>query len=304
MPKATGAQAGVAYIEESVLGTTPATPSLIEVASTGFTPEITKDGAASADIRSDRMISDFRHGFLSATFGLNFTFKHGEFDAFLESALFGAWAANVLKAGTTRKSFSIEAGYKDISQYFLYTGCVVNNMTLSLSAEAAEVTGAFNMVGMNAVRSATSADADGWTPPGAKRAFDNFTGSILEDAAPIALITGLELSLENGISPARTLFQRSAADLFHGRSNLTGTVSAYFEDGALVDKFIDETPTSLQFTLEDPDGNTMQFLIPRVVYTGGSPPAVDGEGGLILSMPFQAVYDQTAQTNLQITRSV
>lgn len=301
MAFAKGSRAEVGYIAEVTLGTTPATPALVLVSMTGFKPELKKDGNASGDIRSDRQIVDYRHGRKSVSVGLDVSLKHGVYDDFLESALFGSWAANVLKCGTTQKGFSLEAAFRDIGRFHVYKGCIVNTFSMSVKPEG-EVTGSFNFVGLDMANAATSVDADTYTVPAVKRAFDGFTGSILEGGGAIASITGIDLSLENGLEAAKTLFTDSATEMFEGRSNLTGTVSAYFEDDAMLQKFIDETPSSIEFTLTDPDGNTLTFLLPRVIYTGGTP-GISGESGIVISLPFQATYDETEATNLKITRS-
>ena len=86
-----------------------------------------------------------------------------------------------------------------------------------------------------------------------------------------------------------------------GRSNLTGTVSAYFENATLLTKFIAETESSIEFTLGNGTTKSYTFLIPRIKYSGGDNPA-SGEGPIVISMPFQALYDSSEATNLKITR--
>lgn len=302
MALATGAQAEIGYIEEVTYGTTPATPEFVALPVTAITPEVAKEGFQSGDLRSDRQIADFRHGGKSTSLALPFELKHTEFDPLLESALFGTWTTNVLKAGTTRKSFSMEVGYTDISQYHLYTGLIVNSFNLSVSTDAT-VNGTFNLVGKDMTPSGTTADTtSGYTAVGPSRSFDSFSGVINEGGAGIAIVTAIELNVENGLTPAKVIGSTTVNDYFDGRCNVTGTVSAFFENATLLNKFLNETPSDLDFTLTDPDGATMQFEVPRIIYTGGSAP-VSGEAGITIAMPFQAVYDATEQTALKITRS-
>ena len=302
MALATGAQAEIAYIEEVTYGVTPATPELIALPVTAITPEVTKEGFQSGDLRSDRQIADFRHGGKATTLALPFELKHGEFDPLLESALFGTWATNVLKAGTTRKSFTMEVAYTDISQFHVFNGLIANSFALSVTTDAT-VTGTFNMVGLDMTPGVATIDnLGGYTPVGAKRSFDSFSGTIQEGGGAIAIVTAIELNLENGLTPAKIIGQDTPVDYFDGRCNVTGTLSAFFENATLLNKFLNETPSSLQFVLTDPDANTLTFDIPRIIYTGGSAP-VSGEAGITLAMPFQAIYDPTEQTALKITRS-
>lgn len=302
MPLATGAQAEIAYIEEVTYGVTPGTPELIALPVTGITPEVTKEGFQSGDLRSDRQIADFRHGGKATTLALPFELKHGEFDPLLESALFGAWAANVLKAGTTRKSFTMEVAYTDIAQFHAYNGLIVNSMALSISTDAT-VTGTFNLVGLDMTPAGATIDnLGGYTPVGAKRSFDSFSGVINEGGGAIAIVTAVELNIENGLTPAKIIGSDVPVDYFDGRCNVTGTLTAFFENGTLLAKFLNETPSDLDLTLTDPDGNTLQIEVPRIIYTGGSAP-VSGEAGITIALPFQAVYDSVEATALKLTRS-
>jgi hypothetical protein len=86
------------------------------------------------------------------------------------------------------------------------------------------------------------------------------------------------------------------------RSNLTGQVTAYFENSTLVEKFLNETESSINFTMPDGAGNAQKYIIPRIKYTGGQPD-VSGEGPITLTMPFQALLDGTTETNILIERT-
>lgn len=145
------------------------------------------------------------------------------------------------------------------------------------------------------VRPATAAASN---PP-----FDGFTGSIKEGGATIGVVTELELTLDNGMESSFVLMSDEAAEIPSGRSNLTGQIVVHVEDLALQQKFVGETPTSLEFTLTGPNGNSLKFELPSVKYTSGEAP-VDGEGPIMLTMPFQALRDDTEETNLKITRTV
>lgn len=301
MALATGAQAEVGMIAEITYGTTPATPELAEVPATGFSPEVVKEGFQSGDLRADRQIADFRHGGKSTNFNVDVEMKHGPYDDLLAGALFGAWAGNVLKASTIRNSFTLEAAYTDIAQYLAFVGCMVNQFTMSVSTDAT-VTGSFSMVGKDMTPGGATIDTSGQYTKTTKRSFDSFSGTVDEGGAGSTIITGVELSLDNGLQPARAIGDSTPQQYFDGRSNLTGTVNAFFESMALLNKFLDETQSSLSFVLTDPDSNTLTFDVPKIVYTGGSPP-VSGESGVVIALPFQAIYDSGEDTAFKITRS-
>jgi hypothetical protein len=127
---ASGSSAGVRYVPEVTYGTTPTTPSMVELRYTSCSMQLTKDSFQSAELRSDRQIFGFKQGNQRGGGDLAFEFSWKEFDPFLEAALFGKWNSNVLKASwdaeaTPAKSnpvssFSIERAFSDIAQYQVY----------------------------------------------------------------------------------------------------------------------------------------------------------------------------------------
>lgn len=306
MAFASGSQHGLRFVPESSWGATPSTPQTIYLRHTSCAIALSKDGFQSQELRSDRQISDFRHGVKRVQGDIGFELSYGEYDAFLEAALFGEFdyqedisADNVLKAGTVRKSFTIERAFLDITQFGVFTGCMVNSFSLSIPANNI-VTGSFGIVGKDGSYSGSALTAEP-TAAQTEAPFDSFTGAIKEGSSSIAIVTSLDINLENGLDPNLVIGSNTAAAITDGRSNVTGSVSAYFENLTLLNKFINETESSIEITL---GGETKKYdiNIPRIKYTGGDNP-VSGEGPIMLNLPFQALLCDTLKTNLQITRT-
>ena len=78
-------------------------------------------------------------------------------------------------------------------------------------------------------------------------------------------------------------------------------MTAYFEDTALIDKFINETASSMQFTLTDAAGNDYIFDLPNIKYNSGNP-EVGGPGAITVTLDFIALYDASTGSQLKITR--
>lgn len=290
----------VSYVTEVTPGTTPGTPSMKRFRNTGSGLNLSKNTAVSAEIRADRQISSMRHLQRSGGGPLNFELSHASFDDWLESALFGAWATDVLKAGVTPKYFSVERRFTDIAQYLVYTGCQVDTLNLSIPTEGM-VTGSMDIVSRNMTASGTSLGSP--TDVATTEPFSSDGGVITEGGGVIGIVTALELSLANGVAPNFAVGSNFARSNSWGRSNLTGTLTAYFENLALLNKFLNETESSLVVDLTDPDGNTLQISIPRLKYTGGEIPVDSFEGSTTISLPFQGLLDTATGTNLVITRS-
>ena len=105
MANASGSRQTVLYVPEQVRGTVPANPALKTARITSTTLALTKATMASAEIRSDRQISDFRHGIRSGSGDIATEISVGSHDDWLEAALGGTWSGTVngstLSAGLT-----------------------------------------------------------------------------------------------------------------------------------------------------------------------------------------------------------
>lgn len=300
MACAQGSRHEINYIQESTFGVTPATPVFKAFRNTGTTLELSKTSLVSNELRSDRQISDFRGGNKQVGGDISFELSADSFDDMLEAALGGTWTTDVLKAGTTQRSFTIERLFDDVTQYLRYTGMVASGFSLSVNPDAM-VEGSVSFVGKGQEVSQTIVTGATYSSAPTTLPFDSFSGTINEGGASIATVTGLEITLDNGSEASFVVGSAETPCIVDGRSNLAGTVTAQFRDEVLLNKFINETESSLEFTLTD-GTNSQTFLLPRIKYTGGSVPVSD-EGLVTISLPFQALYDETEASNITITRA-
>tara|TARA_R110001599_G_scaffold339851_1_gene559707 strand:- start:8527 stop:9444 length:918 start_codon:yes stop_codon:yes gene_type:complete len=299
-----GSRHSVAFIRESTFGTTPTTPTFQNVRSTSCNLGLTKNSSQSDELRQDRQIAHYKHGSQSVAGDLGFELSAATFDDFLESALGGTWVTDVLKAGVLRRSYTLERYFGDIQAsdkpWHRYLGCEINALNLSVPTEG-KVTGSFAFMGKDmTVNNALIAGAT-YTAATTKEVIDSFTGTVLEGGSTNGIVTEITLALQNGLAAKPVVGSKTTLQHSIGRSNLTGQVTVYFENASLLEKFINETVSTLQFTLTDGAGSSYTILIPKIKYTGAAL-NVSGEGPITLPMPFQALYDSSEGTNIKITR--
>ena len=228
--------------------------------------------------------------------------RNADYDAFLESAMLNAWSTDVLKVGVSPKFFSIEDYASDIDQARLFTGMSVSSMAVSLAPNQM-VTTTFGMVGKDMSISGTQKTqtaASGAAP------FDAYSGDVaignVGSRTAVAIVTGIDFTLNNSFSPTFVIGDSSAPSLEYGRAEIEGTFTAYFEDLALINRFLNETETELSVSVNDPTGtNAYTFLFPRIKINSADV-GVDGPTSRIINMSFVALYDSTQATNLKITR--
>jgi hypothetical protein len=299
MAFAIGSRHSVGYVAETVFGTTPGTPTMKRFRSTTPSLALNKDTFASGELREDRQVVDLRHGIRRGAGDIPFELVPAGHDDIIEMACFGTWASNVLKMGTTAKSATFERRFGDIGQYLQFPGGMVNTLAFSIPANGI-VTCTAGIISKDVIRSATPLAAN-LTDVSTKPAFDTFSGTLNEGGSAIALVTGLEFTLNNNLEPTFVVGSATSPEITAGRAVVTGTLSAHFSTAALLDKFINETESSLELTLDDPAGaQNLTISMPRIKYTGAGIPTV--ERGIVLSMPFQALRDPTAATNIVFTR--
>lgn len=300
---ANGAQHSMAYVAEVTYGTTPASPSFTPLSHTGTTLAITKDGIESEKLRGDRQVEDFRHGNKSVSGDISSELEYAAFDDVLEAVMCGTWATDVLKAGVTRRSFTIERKFADLDtpEWHRHTGCEFNTIGLSVSPNAM-VTATFGVVGQDLSIGTSALSGATYAADSTNKPFDSFTGSIQEGGSTIATVTALELNLENGIEPLFAIGSQTTQRPSIGKSRLTGTCTTYFDSKTLYEKFLNETESTMQLVLTDLDGNSYTIDLPRLKYNSGQPD-VSGEGAITIAMEFIGLYDSGEASQIKITRS-
>lgn len=303
-----GSRSGLAMAAEITYGTSPTTGYTFLPFGT-HNLELTKTLVEGNDIRPDRMPRWLRHGTRSVSGSINSQLRKGDFDGLFESLFMSTFSTNVLKVGNAQKYFSIEDQAVDgpagaTKQYRLFKGMAVSAFNMSLAVDQ-PVNARFDFVGRDMVQSATSIQAaapadDSDNPP-----FDSFNGAILEGGSSLAIVTAVDLTMSNDLSNAYVIGSNIASEPEYGMMTVTGTLTVRYTSDTLINKFLNETTTSLSIEIDDLTGaNPYTFLLPNIRYTGAAVPIANTKGRLV-TLPFTALYDETAgvTTNIQLTRT-
>lgn len=308
MPFAQGSRTRLSYIPEVDFATTPS-GDFTEIPFVTHNLNISKERVTSASIQSDRMPRHDRHGNTQAGGDINVELLAGDYDAFLESLMFSTWdaspvaAPDELKVGTTLKSFTIEDYMADIDQARLFTGMAVSQASFSLAPNQM-VNTTFSFVGSTG---SITQEQRTITAASTNQPFDAYAGSLdVGDTGgalnEVTAITSIDFTVNNGLNPTFVIGSASTPQLEYGRAEVEGTITAYFEDQTLYNRFLNETETSLQVDIQDPGAtNTYTFFFPKVKFNGGDAP-VENPQSRMITIPFVALYDTTANSNFVIYR--
>ena len=303
MAFAQGSRSSLAYIAETAFGTTPASPTFAKLPFNTHSIDLSKDRVEGNEIQSDRMTRVDRHGNKQAGGSVEVDLRKADFDEFIESAFFSSFSTDVIKVGTTPKYFTIEDAAEDISQFRKFTGMAVSGMSVSIAPNQM-VSTTFDMVGKDMTQAATTASTGG-TPTAASsnQPFDSYSGTISDGGSSISIVTSIDFSIQNSLAPTFVVGSDAAQSLEYGRAVVEGTMTVYYEDATLINKFLNETESTIEVSVDDPTGsNSYTFLFPRVKYNGASVPVQNPQSRLI-TMPFVGLYDATEGTNIKLTRT-
>ena len=209
--------------------------------------------------------------------------------------------------GTTRKSFQIEKLFSDLSplQYQRFSGMRVGSMDLNI-APGAIINGSFSFQGKELVSGSSSAGSQtaAVSTDDVMSAVDNITdiridGDGIADVA--ACFTNVQFTVENNLRDQPCIGSLALGGIGIGRTNVSGTIEAYFRDRSLFDKYLNFTTTSVSFraTLA---GDSYVFDFPAVKFTSGEVVAGGNDQDVLVSMEFEAKRDPVSGFMIAINR--
>lgn len=288
----------VGFIAESTFGTTPATPDIQLIEFTSFAPKLDTQLVKDDSRRPDRQTSYARFGNVAVKGDLEVNMCATSYDAFIEAALMGTWTTNVLKIGTSKKSFAVEEGFTDLSQYRVYNGMMVDTLTLDATSGNKFVTGKFGFLGASETPFGATVDA---TPQAAlqKPKFFHANATIKEGGTTVGYVTSFNLTLKNGLSAAYGIGNGNVRDIGYDVVEVSGKITAFFEDVTLYNKFKNGTASSFEFTLSD-GTNSQTWLIPNLRYVSAD--VKESDSFFVVELDYQALYDSTNASSLKVTR--
>lgn len=310
MPFAQGARSRLAIAPEASFGTLPSSPSWATIPYRSHSLTLEKERVQGQDIISDRMQTEDRHGNRTVTGSIEVDLRRGDYDNLLQSAFFNTFnSSDHLTIGTTPQFLALEDSALDITQFRQFSGCLVNSASFSI-APSQMVQATFDIVGRNMVQAQTALSASPTAAQGFQP-FDSFNGVILEGGTgtgnSICTVSQVQFSITNDVTPAHVILcednRDQAAQMQYGMATVEGTMTVYYKDETLIDKFINETETELSVTVDDPTGtNGYTFYMPRIKINGAPTPVANMQSRMV-ELPFVALKGALEGYSLRLTRT-
>jgi len=201
--------------------------------------------------------------------------------------------------GHTTRSFSVEEFYSDIGQSEVYTGIKVGTWNVSVPASGLVGTD-FTLMGQGLKQTGTT---QYFTNPAALSttgvvAAVNGT-IILDGSATNACITDASISIDRGLEASQCIGNDKAEEIFLGTIRVTGSLSIYFEDAWMRDKFKDEQTISIVLALASgsaKDADVIVFTLPKVKISNFS--TQDAEMAVMATADFTAMLNDNETSGL------
>lgn len=201
--------------------------------------------------------------------------------------------------GTTVSSFTFEKSFADVTQFFSLTGMVPNTMSLEFNSESI-LTGSFDFLGKSGARAGSTVGTGPNVASQTNRVLNavNNVGSIRENGSAIGteatyFVQSMSVNLDNALRGQKAIGDAGNVGIGLGRATVTGSLSVYFVDGALYDRFVNETETSIDWRVTDTAGNSYIFTLPRVKLSNAQVVAGGTDQDVLATFDFQALRDAT-----------
>jgi hypothetical protein len=216
--------------------------------------------------------------------------------------------ADGLEVGTSGRSFTILTHFADAEDgvngagtgiWQITRGVVITGFSFDVSVNSI-VTGSFPTLGRG--QETDILLEGGWTFPAVEKTetFAGVDGKLIEAGAVIAFVTSIQNTLDNNAQALFEIGSDEVSFIEEGRANSTLSIATYFTNANLVNKFLNETETSIDILLTGVDGS-LSFSYPRVVYTSGAP-SIEGQQSVSQALEAQALGQQDGGSSLIIQR--
>jgi hypothetical protein len=201
-------------------------------------------------------------------------------------------AVYVPSSSFVSRKFGFEVNSTDIDISQLYTECRIGGFTLNLPATGM---GTIEVPVMGRDMEIYSAgDAPFYTSPTdatTTGCIAAVNGLLRVGGSTVGVVTGLNVNFNLNPSSDAVVGQDFVPEIFLGRANVTGQMTAFLQDATFLDYFKDEEEISVLAYLTTSSAAAspaMTIYLPRVKL-GDADIATSGEGGQGITMPFQAL---------------
>ena len=210
----------------------------------------------------------------------------------------------MLRNGTTKKSFTLEKQFTDISEFISLVGMRAASLALNI-ATGQIVTGTVGFQGKNAAINAATVGtgaATAATTTGVMNAIDHVKNIEWNNDAASFDIQSIALNITNNLRNQNAVGTLGSVGIGYGTCEVSGSLQAYFADSTLYDDFIAFSERSLSFRLEDTAGNAYIITLPKIKITANDVAAGGQNQDVYANLQIMAKLDSISSCAIQIDK--
>lgn len=298
----------VAYVAEVTPGTTPATPTFLQIRRTGGEMSTKKTTAVSDEISLDRNVRDEFQVAQDPAGGYDFELTYGTFDDIFSAALFGSWAANVLTNGSTEQSLTFEQTVDFGGGSFGYSRfplTLIDSLALEFTARKG-VTGSIKTMAKQETLATSIITGATYTAANTNAVQTSVSVASLAIAglSPVPKIKSLSLNIANNLRIRDVVGSLFTDSFGSGQIDVTGSFDAYFESNALYQAVLDHGGGAISLTVGAVTAQKYTISIPVVRFLDGARKLGGKNDDVMVTVPFRAINDSGIGGSIRITRAV
>lgn len=291
-------------IAEVTPGVTPATPTMLQLPLTDFTPDITATLIQSDQIRSHPFVDQISSGPVLPSVSFSWELQDDNHDLFFSNFMGANWASNALKLTSNITTMTFEYGDLSANRYDLYTGVFLNHLEINFPAQAdGKVTCTATGMALAVSLSNSASAATTVTPANSNKpmVWENATASV---DGTLAAVTNLSITADQAADPFYVLGLSGPREYVSGNVTVGGKISIPLETGAvpLAFKMTNGATGALEVDAFDAGTNFRKFFIPNF-RVGHMSRKVGGRGALVSEFDITGMYDSVSTTAFSMTRS-
>jgi len=202
-----------------------------------------------------------------------------------------------IRNGVTRKSYTIEREFSDLSNTFVsHTGMVPNTMNLAASVGSI-VTGSFGFNGMSTTYATSTVGTGADLSAVSNDVFDpvDSMGDVVIDGTVFAgCVRSIDLTTTNNTRNTQCLGSLYPTSITLGTLGVTGNIEIYFNNYTMIEKFLNGTSISLSYSFSDSAGNYLVVDMPNVKFNTGILTGISKNSDVMTSLSFTIQFSSLA----------
>jgi len=306
---ADSSSSGLAYGKQVDCGE-PQT-QLTEMRFTSSDLQFSAESTQSEEIRADRNVPDLVRTATSVSGTVGYEWSYGTYNDFIQAVMSTDdeldGAGTLIKNGTAKTYFTFEDNTTGSAKFYRqFYDCEIDTMSFNI-AQGEILTGTMGIMGRSATSGTTSDDPDGYDPSSTTPVYNavEMVSSIQVDDADIGEVQAITVDIANNKREQRAIGNVGLAGVGDGQFIVTGTMTLYFTDLTMYNKFLNDETFKFDMTLDDltgtTNGNQIYMEMPRVKFGNVNWSIPGNNQDILLQADYQAIYDGASGATLLIS---